>query len=88
MKCKCSDDFKQLDTDDRVYSLAFPLRRTEKTEEPDVEMDTFAEDNTDGADFFEKLRQAEALKKLFSKFKFFLNREVPKESLAFVIRSW
>ena len=80
-------DFKQLDTDDRVYSLAFPLRRTEKTEEPDVEMDTFAEDNTDGADFFEKLRQAEALKKLFSKFKFFLNREVPKESLAFVIRS-
>jgi len=41
----------------------------------------------DGGDLIEKMRQIEALKTLFAKCKFFLNREVPKESLAFIIRS-
>jgi hypothetical protein len=67
--------------------LAFPIRKTEKIE-PEVTIDVILEDRNDGEDLADKLRQIESLKVLFSKFKFFLNREVPKEALAFVIRSW
>uniref|UniRef100_A0A914GZ88 Pescadillo homolog n=1 Tax=Globodera rostochiensis TaxID=31243 RepID=A0A914GZ88_GLORO len=76
------------DLDERVYSLAFPLKRTDKSDADCAPIDTFADDQIDDGDSLaEKLRQAEALKTLFAKFKFFLNREVPKEPLAFVIRS-
>ncbi|KAL3099750.1 hypothetical protein niasHS_000234 [Heterodera schachtii] len=78
--------------DERVYSLAFPLKRTDKMDvdgcgEPSI-IDTFAEDDAEGGESLaEKMRQAEVQKTLFAKCKFFLNREVPKEALAFVIRS-
>ena len=88
--------------DDRVFSLAFPLAKIEKTEEElDIcQIDTFEkeEDENDEEekedvkeikeeDLGELLRQNEALKTLFSKMRFFINREVPKEPLAFVIRA-
>uniref|UniRef100_A0A914LYP5 Pescadillo homolog n=3 Tax=Meloidogyne TaxID=189290 RepID=A0A914LYP5_MELIC len=88
--------------DDRVFSLAFPLAKIEKTEEElDIcQIDTFEkeEDENDEEekedvkeikeeDLCELLRQNEALKTLFSKMRFFINREVPKEPLAFVIRA-
>ncbi|KAL7075437.1 hypothetical protein ACQ4LE_004936 [Meloidogyne hapla] len=89
--------------DDRVFSLAFPLARIEKTEEElDIcQIDTFPTENEKEEnaeeekedikeikeDLGELLRQNEALKTLFSKMRFFINREVPKEPLAFVIRA-
>jgi pescadillo protein len=76
-----------LESDDRIFSLAFPIKKTEKAE-PEVTIDSFPADDVEGENLAEKMRQMQTLKTLFSECKFFLNREVPKESLAFIIRSW
>lgn len=70
---------------ERVCSLAKPLSRA-KNVEPEVTIDTFDEQES-GEKLAERMREAEALRSLFSKCYFFLNREVPKEPLAFVIRN-
>lgn len=67
--------------------MAIPLERN-RDQENEVTIDTF--DNampTENGNLAEKLQQAQALHTLFSKMKFFINREVPKEPLTFVIRS-
>ncbi|KAK0416073.1 hypothetical protein QR680_012283 [Steinernema hermaphroditum] len=70
---------------DQVFSLARPLARTPDSEEKPT-IDTFTDGESEDL-MAEKLRAAEALRTLFSKCRFFINRECPKEALAFVIRS-
>lgn len=70
---------------ERVCSLAKPLSRA-KNIEPEVIIDTFDDQET-GESLAEKMREVEKLRTLFSKCYFFLNREVTKEPLAFVIRN-
>lgn len=70
---------------ERVYSLAKPLSRA-KNIDPEVTIDSF-DDEESGEKLAEKMRSAEALRTLFAKGYFFLNREISKEPLAFVIRN-
>lgn len=70
---------------ERVCSLAKPLSRA-KNVEPEVTIDTFDAQES-GEKLAERMREAEALRTLFSKCYFFLNREVSKEPLALVIRN-
>ncbi|GMT19709.1 hypothetical protein PFISCL1PPCAC_11006, partial [Pristionchus fissidentatus] len=72
---------------EKIYSLAKPLMKKAGAEiDNDDNMDNF-----DGEDHEEemqrKLNEKKALKVLFSGCTFWLNRETPKESLAFLIRS-
>uniref|UniRef100_A0A8C4H350 Pescadillo homolog n=1 Tax=Dicentrarchus labrax TaxID=13489 RepID=A0A8C4H350_DICLA len=74
----------------KLSALSSSLARVVSTaEEEEAELDQFPDEGED----IEKLearekeqKQLEAQKKLFDGLKFFLNREVPRESLAFVIR--
>lgn len=68
-----------------MYSLSKPLTRASNAE-PVATIDTFEDDAT-GETLAARLREAEALRTLFEGCFFFLGREVPKEPLAFVIRS-
>lgn len=70
---------------ERVCSLAKPLSRARNVDS-DVIIDSFDDQET-GEKFAEKMREAEALRNLFKKCYFFLNREVSKEPLTFVIRN-
>ncbi|KAI6194624.1 Pescadillo-like protein [Aphelenchoides besseyi] len=70
---------------ERVYSLAKPLTRAANSE-PEATIDSF-DDQESSEKLAERLREAEALRSLFSGCFFYLSREVSKESLAFVIRS-
>lgn len=69
-----------------MYSLARPIARAAQPSEPESTIDTFSNSDTQES-LAEKLRMAQALRTLFSKCKFFLNREVPKEALTLLIRS-
>lgn len=78
---------------DKVYSLAIPIERN-NNQEPEIEIDTFENEennekktSNENANLAEKLQQAQTLHILFAKLKFFINREVPKEPLTFIIRS-
>ncbi|CAH1987956.1 unnamed protein product [Acanthoscelides obtectus] len=73
---------------ERVAALNFPLAKTSNTETDECELDEF---NMEGdAEKLEELRkEAEKVKKLktlFKGLKIFLNREVPREPLVFIIR--
>jgi len=84
-----ADEFNYEDEEvvaDRVCSLAKPLRRNKLNNDAPIPIDTF-DDAEAGENFAEKIREMERLRTLFSKHYFFLNREVPKEPLAFVIRN-
>lgn len=70
---------------EKVASLAIPLERNRELE-PEVVLDAIDVSEEQG-DFAQKIKQGQILRTLFSKHKFFLNREVPKEPLTFVIRS-
>ncbi|XP_044052793.1 pescadillo [Siniperca chuatsi] len=75
---------------EKLSALSASLARVVSTaEEEEAELDQFPVDGED----MEKMearekeqKQQEAQKKLFEGLKFFLNREVPRESLAFLIR--
>lgn len=77
---------------DRVAALNFPLTKisNDATEEEDIEIDRF--DNNESPEKIEEaLKEAEQVKKLkhlFKGLKFFINREVPREPLVFIIRSF
>lgn len=77
--------------DDKIFSLATPLDRSDKNEEDEeITIDTFENDDAvdeNGENIANKLKKTMKLRTLFSKYRFFLNREVPKETLAFIIRS-
>ncbi|KAI6183837.1 Pescadillo-like protein [Aphelenchoides bicaudatus] len=79
------DDEEEEVLSERVCSLAKPLSRA-KNVEPEVTIDTFDAEES-GEKLAERIREAEALRTLFSKSYFFLNREVSKEPLALVIRN-
>jgi len=70
--------------EDKVYSLACAIGRGQQEE--DVLIDTFPEMDEDGG-IAERIQSLQKLKTLFSGLNFFLNREVPKESLTLIIRS-
>ncbi|XP_076250001.1 pescadillo homolog [Rhynchophorus ferrugineus] len=74
---------------ERVCALNFPLSKTsEVAEEEEIEIDNFnSEENPEKIE--EAKREAEKIKKLktlFKGLKFYLNREVPREPLVFIIR--
>jgi pescadillo protein len=80
-----NEEMNEDENTEKIYSLAVPIDRAGKNE-PEVVIDTFDEGNT-GEKLAEKLQQAQTLKTMFNKYKFFVNREVPKEPLAFLVRS-
>lgn len=74
---------------ERIAALNIPLTKlSNQTEEDDVEIDQFPSDAS--AEDVEQAKQEQAkitiLKTLFKGLKFFLNREVPREPLVFIIR--
>ncbi|XP_049619420.1 pescadillo [Syngnathus scovelli] len=88
-----NDDDYALDSEsylEKLSALSSSLARVvSSAEEEEAQVDHFPVDGEDMEKLEERereLKQLEAHKKIFEGFKFFLNREVPRESLAFVIR--
>ncbi|VDN04935.1 unnamed protein product [Thelazia callipaeda] len=78
--CYC-DDGDEIE-EERIYSLAYPLSKSENHEEQiDVNIDDPFVNELN-----EKLRDNEKKKQLFINCRFWLNREVPKDVLAIIIR--
>ncbi|KAM7416611.1 hypothetical protein PAMA_018589 [Pampus argenteus] len=75
---------------EKLSALSASLARVVSTaEEEEAELDQFPDEEEDMEQMEareKEQKQQEAQKKLFEGLKFFLNREVPRESLAFVIR--
>ena len=73
-----------------IASLNVPLIRAEKVDEEDEGDDTIQLLSAEGDDAQNALRKKQEeikkFEKLFEGCKFFLSREVPRESLVFVIR--
>jgi len=73
-----------------IASLNVPLIRAERVDEEETEDDTITLLSADGDDAQNALRKKQEeiknFEKLFEGCKFFLSREVPRESLVFVIR--
>lgn len=91
------DEATEDSRDELVSALNKDIRVTEnksvmQAESDDQQIDLFEEQDKEGEskdkDKKLTLQQIMALEKLFSGLKFFLNREVPRESLTFVIRSF
>uniref|UniRef100_A0A0N4ZD00 Pescadillo homolog n=1 Tax=Parastrongyloides trichosuri TaxID=131310 RepID=A0A0N4ZD00_PARTI len=76
-------DLNNLDDEEKMYSLAKPLARADQEEE--VVLDDFEDETTNAV--VEQVNARKKLKTLFKDCLFFLNREVPKEALSFLIRS-
>uniref|UniRef100_A0A674NX78 Pescadillo homolog n=1 Tax=Takifugu rubripes TaxID=31033 RepID=A0A674NX78_TAKRU len=73
----------------KLSALSSSLARVISAEDEEAEVDQFPVDGEDMAKMEaqeKEQKQLEAQKKLFEGLKFFLNRETPRESLAFVIR--
>ncbi|KAJ8971952.1 hypothetical protein NQ317_018296 [Molorchus minor] len=75
---------------ERVAALNFPLSKTSnESVDDDLEIDSFQTGEQDADKIEEAKKDAEKIKKLktlFKGMKFFLNREVPREPLTFIIR--
>ncbi|CAC5403274.1 PES1 [Mytilus coruscus] len=79
--------------EERLAALSQSLQTLHAgSEEEEIEMDEFPSENTDDPDRIEQVKvEAEKLKKLqnlFKGLKFYLSREVPRETLVFLIRSF
>ncbi|XP_076106551.1 pescadillo homolog isoform X1 [Mytilus galloprovincialis] len=79
--------------EERLAALSQSLQTLHAgSEEEEIEMDEFPSENTDDPDQIEQVKvEAEKLKKLqnlFKGLKFYLSREVPRETLVFLIRSF
>nr|XP_036849403.1 pescadillo homolog isoform X2 [Manis javanica] len=91
---KASEDTYALDSESSVEKLAAlgaSLARVVVPAEEEAEVDEFPADEEMTAQEEDRRKELEAQekhKKLFEGLKFFLNREVPREALAFVIRSF
>uniref|UniRef100_A0AAQ5Z4F2 Pescadillo homolog n=1 Tax=Amphiprion ocellaris TaxID=80972 RepID=A0AAQ5Z4F2_AMPOC len=71
----------------KLSALSASLARVvSSADEEDAELDQFPEDMEKMEAREKEQKQQEAQRKMFQGLKFFLNREVPRESLAFVIR--
>ncbi|VDK73210.1 unnamed protein product [Litomosoides sigmodontis] len=81
------DSDKSLNDDkieeEKVYSLAYPLSKFDSYEE---QIEANIDDSVDN-ELSGKLCDVEKRKHLFVNYRFWLNREVPKDALAIVIRS-
>lgn len=77
---------------EKLSALSASLARVvSSVEEEEAQLDQFPAEGEDMENMEareKELKQEENSKKLFEGLKFFLNREVPRESLAFVIRSF
>uniref|UniRef100_A0A452ES27 Pescadillo homolog n=1 Tax=Capra hircus TaxID=9925 RepID=A0A452ES27_CAPHI len=94
-EAKTSEDAYALDSEsslEKLAALSASLARVVvPTEEEEAEVDEFPADGEIAAQEEDRRKELEAQekhKKLFEGLKFFLNREVPREALAFVIRSF
>ncbi|XP_013408166.1 pescadillo homolog [Lingula anatina] len=79
--------------EERLAAMTQTLKSVvDDSQEEEVEMDEFPASQSDDPDIIEQAKvEQEKLKKfqnLFKGLKFFLNREVPRETLVFVIRSF
>ncbi|XP_064553438.1 pescadillo homolog [Drosophila montana] len=79
---------------DRITALNFELLRTDKVqedeEEPDIDMELLEQDG-DSKRIIKMKQEAQEvtrLRSLFKGLKFFINREVPREPLVIIIRSF
>jgi len=76
-----------MDQNYQISSLAFSLKREFTAEsESEGNIDSFFESD-DVNSLADLIQQRQKMKTLFSNFRFFMNREVPKEALTFIIRS-
>ncbi|KAI5758633.1 unnamed protein product [Gulo gulo] len=93
-EAKTSEDTYALDSESSMEQLAAlgnSLARVVVPVEEEAEVDEFPADGEMTAQEEDRRKELEAQekhKKLFEGLKFFLNREVPREALAFVIRSF
>ncbi|KAM9749646.1 pescadillo homolog isoform 1-T1 [Dama dama] len=94
-EAKTSEDTYALDSEsslEKLAALSASLARVVvPTAEEEAEVDEFPADGEMAAQEEDRRKELEAQekhKKLFEGLKFFLNREVPREALAFVIRSF
>ncbi|XP_021567083.1 pescadillo homolog isoform X4 [Carlito syrichta] len=89
-EAKASEDTYALDSESSVEKLAALsaslARVMVPAAEEEAEVDEFPADGEEGRR--KELEAQEKHKKLFEGLKFFLNREVPREALAFIIRSF
>ncbi|XP_058546819.1 pescadillo homolog isoform X1 [Neofelis nebulosa] len=91
---KASEDTYALDSEssmEKLAALGASLARMVVPVEEEAEVDEFPADGEMTAQEEDRRKELEAQekhKKLFEGLKFFLNREVPREALAFVIRSF
>ncbi|XP_045880336.1 pescadillo homolog [Meles meles] len=91
---KTSEDTYALDSEssmEKLAALGNSLARMVVPAEEEAEVDEFPADGEMTAQEEDRRKELEAQerhKKLFEGLKFFLNREVPREALAFVIRSF
>ncbi|KAI5929981.1 Pescadillo [Manis javanica] len=91
---KASEDTYALDSEssmEKLAALGASLARVVVPAEEEAEVDEFPADEEMTAQEQDRRKELEAQekhKKLFEGLKFFLNREVPREALAFVIRSF
>ncbi|KAK4875250.1 hypothetical protein RN001_011672 [Aquatica leii] len=79
---------KQALASERIAALNLSLNKTSEAVDEEVQLDEFPENST-SEHMEEAKKEAEKIKKvktLFQGLKFFLNREVPRESLVFIIR--
>ncbi|XP_020769474.2 pescadillo homolog [Odocoileus virginianus] len=93
-EAKTSEDTYALDSEsslEKLAALSASLARVVVPTEEEAEVDEFPADGEMAAQEEDRRKELEAQekhKKLFEGLKFFLNREVPREALAFVIRSF
>ncbi|XP_047553316.1 pescadillo homolog [Lutra lutra] len=93
-EAKTSEDTYALDSEssmEKLAALGNSLARVVVPAEEEAEVDEFPADGEMTAQEEDRRKELEAQekhKKLFEGLKFFLNREVPREALAFVIRSF
>ncbi|XP_007082616.2 pescadillo homolog isoform X3 [Panthera tigris] len=94
VEVKASEDTYALDSEssmEKLAALGASLARMVVPVEEEAEVDEFPADGEMTAQEEDRRKELEAQekhKKLFEGLKFFLNREVPREALAFVIRSF
>ncbi|XP_064337148.1 pescadillo homolog isoform X1 [Camelus dromedarius] len=93
-EAKSSEDTYALDSEssmEKLAALGASLARVVVPTEEEAEVDEFPADGEVSAQEEDRRKELEAQekhKKLFEGLKFFLNREVPREALAFIIRSF
>ncbi|EPQ09926.1 Pescadillo like protein [Myotis brandtii] len=91
---KAREDSYALDSEssmEKLAALSASLARVVVPAEEEAELDEFPADGETAAHEEERRKELQAQeqqKKLFEGLKFFLNREVPREALAFIIRSF